>query len=116
MTTMFEQLAELAFDPRQVVRVHAVSPEVRALQIVARFIAEPIPDVLADEGRAKVARGLEAVDHRRRGREELLDMGARRGDRLLRRLALSDVVPRSDDLLRLAALVMCQAQLVADPA
>ena len=46
----------------------------------------------------------------------MLDAQPGRRDRLLGRLALGDVAPRADDLLRLAAPVPDEALLVADPA
>ena len=90
---MLEQLAELSFDAREVVGVDAASPEIRAVEIVTRLITQPVLDVLADKGRPEVTRRLEAVDYRRRGREQLLDMGACRGNGRLGRFALGDVAP-----------------------
>src|SRR5262245_36948926 len=116
MVARFEQLTELALDPRQIFGVDVAAPEVRAVEIVALLEAQPVRDVLADEGRSKIPRCLEAVDHRRRGGEQLLDMGTGRSDGLLGRLALGDVAPGADHLVRFAALVTDEAQLVADPA
>src|SRR6187200_3625819 len=116
MMTLLEQLPEFAFDPRQVVGMDAAAPEVGAVEIVALLVAQPVLYVLADEGRVKVARGLEAVNHRRRGGQQLLAMGAGRRDGLFGSLAVRDVAPRADDLVRIAALVIDQAQLVAHPA
>ena len=65
---------------------------------------------------AKSPDGLEAVDHGRRGREQMLDPVAR-GRRLrLDPLALADVAPRADHLGGLALGIADQALLVVDPA
>ena len=65
-----EQLHGLGFHGGEVVRVDATSPEVRAFQILARLVAQQVLDVLADEGRGEIAKGLVAVDDRaRRGQE-----------------------------------------------
>src|SRR6187551_622151 len=116
VATLTEQETEFALDPCKIVRMHRISPEVGAVEIVARLVAQPLLDVLADIGRAKIPRCLEAVNHRRRGGEQLFDMGASRRDSLFGSLPVRDVAPRADDLVRLAALVIDQAQLVADPA
>src|SRR5262245_48264495 len=94
----------------------AAAPEIRAVEIVALLVAQPVLDVLADEGRPKVARCLEAVDHRRRGREELGQLGARRRFLLFGVLQLADVAPRTDHLQRFAAFIADEMLLVLDPA
>src|SRR6476620_7463031 len=116
VATLTEQETELALHPCKIVRMHTVPPEVGAVEIVARLVAQPFPDVLTDIGGAKIPRCLEAVNHRRRGGQQLLDMDPCRRHGFLSRLAVRDVAPRADDLVRLAALVIDQAQLVADPA
>ena len=89
-----EQLDGLGLDRGEVVGVHAAPPEIRVFQIVVRLVAEPILDVLADEGRREVARRLEAVDHRRRGRKQASDAILRGDQGLADLLAGGDVVPR----------------------
>src|SRR5689334_16544647 len=116
VVAFLEQLSELALDPCKIVRMHRISPEIGTLEIVSLFVAQPVTDVLADIGWATIPRCLEAVDHRRRGGEQLFATGAGRGDGLFGSLAVGDVAPRADDLVRLAALVMDHAQFFADPA
>ena len=53
-------------DAGEVVGVDPVAPEGRVLQVLRRRVAEHAADVVADEGRRKIAGRLEAVDHRRR--------------------------------------------------
>src|SRR5436190_1203712 len=45
MMTLLEQITEFAFDPRQVVGMDAAAPEVGAVEIVARLVAQPVLDV-----------------------------------------------------------------------
>src|SRR4029453_1864732 len=67
VVALLEQLPELALPPCKIVRMHRISPEVGAVEIVALLVAQPLLDVLADIGRAKIPRCLEAVNHRRGG-------------------------------------------------
>src|SRR5262245_5840383 len=108
-------MTELRLHRRKIVGMDAAPPEIRALQVVARLVAQQVLDVPADEGRSEVARGFEAGDYRRRRREQALDLCARLRDGLFSGLARRDVAPRADDLGRLTALVVDEAQLVADP-
>ena len=52
-------------DAGEIVGVDPVAPEGRVLQILRGRVAEHVDDVVADEGRSKIAGRLEAVDHRR---------------------------------------------------
>src|SRR5262245_36274197 len=71
--TLIEEARKLLEDPRPVVGVQTVEPEIGTPEIVLALVAEEILDVPAYEGRPVVARRLEAVDHRRRGGEQVLD-------------------------------------------
>src|SRR5262249_61464566 len=73
--------------------MYAAPPEIRALEVIARLIAQQIFDVLADEGRSKVACGLETVDDRRRRGEQTLDLRSRLRPGLFVGLARRDVAP-----------------------
>ncbi len=96
--------------------VHAELPEVRRFEIFLALIAEEVLQVPADEGRGVVAERLEAVDHGRRAREQVLDalVGRCRGG--LRILAFGDVAPGTDHLGRLARRVANEPLLVDHPA
>src|SRR5262249_46998334 len=71
VAAFLEQVTDLRLRPRQIVGIYAAPPEIRALQVIARLITQQIFDVLAEEGRSKVARGFETVDDRRRRGEQL---------------------------------------------
>ena len=71
----------------------AVAPEIRALEIFRAIVAQQLLDVLAYERRLVIAACLEAVDHRRRASEKVLDPIARRRRRFLGPLALGYVAP-----------------------
>src|SRR5690348_2504757 len=91
-------------------------PEIRALEVFLGLVAEELLDVAADEGRRVVARRLEAVDDRRRAREQAFDALPDGGRHFLCPLALADVAPRADHLRRLALLVPYQMLRVVHPA
>ena len=79
MIAGLEEYVHLGLDTRKVVRMHALAPEIRIVEIFAGGIAEQPRDVVADEGRREIAPGLEAVDHRRRGIEQPGQPGRCRG-------------------------------------
>ena len=91
---VLEKLDGLRLDRCKVVRVDAAAPEIRVLEIVLRLVAEPLADVLADEGRREVPARPIAVDHRRGGREQVADAILRRDEGFADLLARADVVPR----------------------
>src|SRR5262249_35425727 len=66
VAAFLEQGTDLRLRPRPIVGMYAAPPEIRALQVIARLITQQIFDVLADEGRSKVARGFKTLDRRRR--------------------------------------------------
>ena len=70
MAVLLEQLHLFGFNVRKILRVHALAPEVRILEVFVRAIADQTLDILADEGRRVVAARLEAVDYGRRGFEQ----------------------------------------------
>ena len=88
--------------------MHAAPPEIGILQILLGLVAEPVPNVLADEGRPEVAGRLEAVDHRRCRDKQMHQTVLRRHQRLAELLAGRDVAPSPDDLERLAGRVAQQ--------
>src|SRR5262245_43388906 len=94
----------------------AAPPEIRAVEIFLAVVAEQIPDVTADEGRCVIVGRLEAVDHRRRAREEMLDAFVGGGRLLLCPLALGDFAPGADDLARLSLRIADEALRIIDPA
>ena len=116
VAAFLEQQGGLGLHRREVVGVHAAPPEIRVLQVFLRLVAEPVPDVLADEGRREVARRLEAVDHRRRAGQQVHEPVLRGDQGLAELLARGDVAPGADHLDRLARRVAQHLQLVADPA
>src|SRR6266478_4966170 len=66
-----EQLDGFGLHCGEVVRVHAASPEIGVLQVLAGVIAEPVADVLTYERRREISRCPVAVDHRGRAGEQL---------------------------------------------
>jgi hypothetical protein len=50
-----EQYVHLGFDTRQILRMHPLAPEIRVVEIFGSRVAEQPRDVLADEGRGKIA-------------------------------------------------------------
>src|SRR5262245_15130427 len=111
-----EQPPVAFLDPRQVRRMHTTAPEIGTLKVLFALVAQKLLDLLTYEGRRVVAGRLEAVDHRRRASEQVLNtiMGCRRF--LFRSLALADVAPGADHLDRLALFVTDQSLGVVDPA
>ena len=107
---------DLGLHRGEVVGVHAAPPEIRVLQVFLRLVAQPVPDVLADEGRREIARRLVAVDHRRRGRQQVHETVLRGDQGFAELLARRDVAPGADHLDRIARRVAHQLQFVADPA
>ena len=65
-----EEISDLGLDPRQIVGMDVLAPEIRVIEVVARGVAEQRLDVLADEDRREIVSRLEAVDHRRRDVEQ----------------------------------------------
>ena len=116
VAALLKQQGGLGLHGRDVVGMHAAPPEVRVLQILLRLVAEPVPDVLADEGRCEIARRLVAVDHRRCRRQEMHEAVLRGHQCLAQLLAGGDVAPGADHLGRLARRIAQHPQLVADPA
>src|SRR5215475_7816151 len=53
-----EQTGGFRLDLGEIVGMHRAPPEIGILQILRRFVAEPVPEVLADERRPEVAGGL----------------------------------------------------------
>src|SRR6266536_2526659 len=106
----------LAKDPLTVLGMHAGSPEIRTLKIFLGIVPEQVLHIPADERWRVVAARLEAVDYRRRSREQIFDAvpGRRRG--CFRSLALADVAPRAYYLGRLTTFVPDQSLRVVDPA
>ena len=96
--------------------MHPAAPEIGVLQVFAWLVPEHGLDVLADEGRREIARRLVAVDDRRRGRQQAHEAVLRGDQGFAELLARRDVVPRADDLDRIARRIADQLQLVADPA
>src|SRR3990172_7005137 len=96
--------------------MYASLPEIRTLEIFLALIPEQILNVLADERRPVVAGCLEAVDHRRRAGEQVLDALSGRRRRFFRSLALADVAPRADHLNRVAVPIPNQVLFVGHPA
>ena len=113
--TFLEQVDRLGLHRGEVVGMHAAPPEIGVLQILLRLIAQPVLDVLADEGRREIPRRLVAVDHRRRRRQQASDPVLRGDQGFADLLARRDVVPRAHHLDRIACRVAQQLQLVADP-
>jgi hypothetical protein len=68
---VLEKLGDLGLDALKIVRVDALAPEIRIVEIFARTVAEQLLDIGADEGGGVIAARLEAVDHRGRGAEQL---------------------------------------------
>ena len=96
--------------------MHAAPPEIRVFQVFLRLVTQPVPDVLADEGRREISRRLVAVDHRRCRRQQVHEAVLRGDQGLAELLARRDVVPRADHLDRIARRIAQQLQFVADPA
>src|SRR5262249_60558473 len=113
--TLLAQLSALVPYTTLFRSMDAVAPEIRALQIFARLVAQHILEICADELRREVPGRLEAVDHRAPCPEQLGQACIRRGALLLRLLSCGDVDPGSDHVDRLAFTVADQAPLVADP-
>src|SRR5262249_53926030 len=114
--TFLEQVKRLGLDGGELVGVHAVPPEIRIFQVLLRLVTEPIPDVLADEGRREIPRCLVAVDDRRSRRQKASGAVLRWNQGFADLLARRDVVPRAHHLDRIASRVTQQLQFVADPA
>src|SRR5882672_2278786 len=95
--------------------MEATLPEIRTVQIFLSVISEQILHVLAYEGRRVVASCLEAVDHRRRAGEQVLDAIPSRRHCFLRSLAFGDVAPRANHLDRLTLPVPDQSLFVVYP-
>ncbi|MFO7477299.1 MAG: hypothetical protein R6X03_02935 [Methyloceanibacter sp.] len=70
MLATLEQCAHLGLEARQVIGVHALTPEIGVVEIFTGRVAEQPRDILADEGRREIALGFETVDHRRGGIEQ----------------------------------------------
>src|SRR5690349_1830020 len=116
VVALLEQLPELALHPPEIIRVHTVAPEVGAVEIIARLVAQPLLDVLTDEGRPKISRCLEAVNYRRRGREELCETRSRCRFLPLGILERTYVTPGTDHFERFALIVSDELLVVLDPA
>src|SRR5262249_14232597 len=99
-----------------VLGVDTTFPKIRTVEVFLTAVPEQLLNVLADERRRVVAGGLEAVDHRRRAGEQVLDARPGRGHFRLCSLALSDVAPRANHLHRLPFFVPNESLLVVDPA
>ena len=52
-----EQMRSFGFHPGEIVGMDAAPPEIRAVEILAGLVAQDFADVVADEGRAEIARG-----------------------------------------------------------
>ena len=65
-----EKLCDLSLDPRKVVGMNVLAPEIRIAEIFRRCVAEQAGDVVADKGRGEIVPRLETVDHRWRGIEQ----------------------------------------------
>ena len=63
--SILEECGYYLFDPGQIVGMHTLAPEGGIFQIFGWRVAEHVDNIVADEGRRKIAGGLEAVDHRR---------------------------------------------------
>src|SRR6516164_7232138 len=79
LLALLEQIADLGLDAREVVGMHAHTPEIRIVEILAGQIAEQAPDVVADEGRREIVLSLEAVDHGRGSAEQARKLYLYRG-------------------------------------
>src|SRR5215204_5431703 len=94
----------------------ATSPEIRTIEVLLAVIAEQILHVLAYERRGVVAGRFEAVDHRWRTGEQVLDAVPGRRRCFFGSLAVSNIAPRADHLDWVTILVPDQALFVVYPA
>ena len=116
MVAFAEQLDRLRLDDGQILGMNGAPPEIRTFQVFPRLVAEHVLDVLTDEGRREIARGLVTVDHRRH-RSEQVQQSVLGGDcHLAQLLAGRDVAPGPHHLERFAGRVTDEVQIVADPA
>src|SRR5437773_9888701 len=95
--------------------MHASSPEIWTFEVFLGIVPEQVLHVPADERRRVVVRCLEAVDHSRGPREQMLNAIPGRRRWFLGSLALADVAPRADHLGRLPLCVPAQSLRVAHP-
>src|SRR5262249_9391666 len=116
VTALLVQLDGFGLDRRELVGVDPAAPEIRIFQVFLRLVAEPVLDVLADESRCEISRGLVAVDHRRRAGQQVHETLLRGDERFAELLARSYVAPCPDRLDRIPDRITDHLQLVADPA
>jgi len=84
-------ILEFGQDPRLVIRMHALQPEIFIVNEFRCLIADQLKQVFADKGTGIIARRCRAVDDRRRADEEVLEAGARRLQGLPRGLLVGDI-------------------------
>src|SRR6476646_6198932 len=94
----------------------ATSPEVRTFEIFLGIIPEQVLHVPADESRGVVAGCLEAVDHRRRTGEQMVNAIPSGRRCLFHSLALGDIAPRANHLRWLTLLIPNQSLRIVHPA
>src|ERR1700751_3304889 len=94
----------------------ATLPKIRTAQVLVSVIPEQVCHVSTYESRRVVACCLEAIDHRRRTGEQMLNAVASARSCFLRSLALRYVAPRANDFNRLVSLVADESLLIIHPA
>jgi hypothetical protein len=85
---VLEQVRDLGLRALKIVGMDPLAPEIRVVEIFARGVAEQRLDIGADEGGRKVSACLEAVNHSRRGTEQLREPLRRVGLHLTEQLVL----------------------------
>jgi len=96
--------------------VYASSPEIRTFEVFLGFIPQEVLHVLAYECRCVVAACIEAVDHRWRLSEQILNAIPRRRRCFFCALAFANLAPRADHLGRSTLFVADQLLSVVYPA
>src|SRR5260370_36136956 len=91
-------------------------PKIRVTEVLARLVAKPVPDVVADESRRKISRRPVTVGYRRRAGQQLSQSSMQRGVGFLGLFARGDVAPRPYDLHRFAMNASNQALRGIHPA
>src|SRR4029434_397545 len=71
MAALLVEATALCSHPGRVFGMHAAPPERRIFEVLLRVVAEPVPDVLADERGREIPRCLVAVDHRGRAGQQV---------------------------------------------
>src|SRR5262249_45570030 len=94
----------------------ATSPEVRTFEVFLGVIPEQVLHVPADESWGVVASCLEAIDHRRRAGEQMINAVPGRRRCLFRSLSIGDIAPRANHLCRLTLFIPDQSLRVVHPA